>query len=51
MNHNPTTNAHTGIPAFAGVVTVPVAFFMPLVMAMIDSAAWCIHKTGALFRR
>ena len=51
MNQNSTTDAHTGIPAFAGVVTVPGAFVMPLIMAMVDAAAWCINHSGTLFRR
>ena len=50
MNHN-TNTAYTGLPAISGIVTVPGTYFLPLVEAMIDATAWCVHKTGALVRR
>ena len=51
MNHNTNRAGYSGLPAFSGVVTVPGAYFLPLVEAMIDATAWCVHKTGALIRR
>jgi len=51
MNQNTNTAARSGLPAFSSAVTVPGTYFMPLVDAMIDAITWCIHKTGALFRR
>ena len=51
MNQNTTTTADTGLPAISGIVTVPGTYFLPLVEAMIDATAWCVHKTGDLFRR
>jgi len=51
MNQTTNTTAQAGLPAFSGVVTVPGTYFLPLVEAIIDATAWCVHKTGALIRR
>ena len=39
------------IPAFAGVVTVPGSYFMPLVEVVIDAGRWSARKMSALFGR
>jgi hypothetical protein len=51
MKTNQSTHSFAGLPAFAGVVTVPGSYFFPLVDAVIDVASWTSRKIGALVRR
>ncbi|MCP4327604.1 MAG: hypothetical protein GY791_04100 [Alphaproteobacteria bacterium] len=51
MTYKSTPIQASGVPPFAGVVTVPGEYFMPLVDAAVAVAAWCVRKTGALVRR
>ena len=43
--------SNNGVPAFAGIATVPAEFLLPVAEAATRGALWLIHRASALISR